>query len=257
VLRFLGDYESVGIYTLGYRISNTIRVFVIASVNMALQPMIFKMMNEADNKRFYSKVMTYFTFGLIFVVLGISLFGKEIIKVLSQRVSYWESFRVIPILSYAMLFTMLRDISLTGLNLTKHTKVIAIITISLSIFNIGLNILFVKFWGYMGAAFCTLVSQMLFFMLIYYFAQKYYPIPYELRKILLVIITSLGLFLIAQLTNDLGLVLRLILKILIISVLPVLLYFMKFYEPVELDRLHGIWLKWRNPLKWFKNLKSL
>lgn len=257
MLRFLADYESVGIYTLGYKIANTIRVFVIASVSMALQPMIFKIMNEPDNKRFYSKVMTYFTFGLIFVVLGISLFGKEIIKVLSQSVSYWESFRVVPILSYAMLFTMLRDISLTGLNLTKHTKVIAIITISVSIFNIGLNILFVKFWGYMGAAFCTLISQMMFFVLIYYFAQKYYPIPYELRKIFLIVITSLGLFFIAQLTNDMSLFMRLLIKTLLILILPVFLYFMKFYEPVELSRLKGFWLKWRNPLRLFRNLKEL
>ena len=256
VLRFLTDYESVGIYTLGYKIANTIRVFVIASVNMALQPMIFKMMNDPDNKRFYSKTMTYFTFGLIFIVLGLSLFGKEIIKVLSQRVSYWESFRVVPILSYAMLFTMLRDISLTGLNLTKKTRVIAFITISISLFNIGLNILFVKYWGYMGAAFCTLISQILFFILIYFFGQKNYFIPYEIRKISLIIITSLGLYFIAQFTNDMSLSIRILVKSFLIIILPVILYFMKFYEPVELERLKGIWLKWRNPRRWFRNLKS-
>jgi O-antigen/teichoic acid export membrane protein len=256
-LRFLTDYETVGIYTLGYKIANSIRVFVIASVSMALQPMIFKMMNSADNKRFYSKVMTYFTFGLIFVVLGVSLFGKEIIKVLSQKVSYWESFRVVPILSYAMLFTMLRDISLTGLNLTKNTKVTALITISVCILNIGLNILCIKFWGYMGAAFCTLTSQIIFFVLIYWFAQKRYPIPYELRKIVLIIVTSLGLFFIAQLINDMDLLIRLVVKSLLILILPILLYFMKFYEPVELNRLKGFWIKWRNPRRLFRNLKEL
>ncbi len=178
VLRFITDYDSVGVYTLGYKIANTIRVFVIASVNMALQPMIFKMMNDPDNKRFYSKVMTYFTYGLIFFVLGVSLFGKEIIKVLSQSVNYWESFRVVPIISFAILFSMLRDVSLTGLNLTKKTKIIAFITISISILNIGFNIILIKLWGYMGAAFSTLLSQSLFFILIYVFAQKYYYIPY-------------------------------------------------------------------------------
>lgn len=256
VLRFLTDYDSVGIYTLGFKIANSIRVFVIASVSLALQPMIFKMMDDPENKRFYSKVMTYFTFGLIFVVLGISLFGKEITKVLSHSVSYWESFRVVPILSYAMLFTMLRDISLTGLNLTKKTRVIAIITLSVSLFNIGLNILCVKYWDYMGAAFSTLISQILFFILIYYFAQKHYPIPYELIKIFLIIITSLGLYFLAQLTNDMSLLLRLVIKTLLIILLPLLLYFMKFYEPVELDRLKGFWIKWKNPRHWPENLKS-
>lgn len=256
VLRFLTDYENVGIYTLGYKIANTIRVFVIASVSMALQPMIFKMMNDPNNKRFYSKVMTYFTYGLIFFVLGLSLFGKEIVKILSQNVSYWESFHVVPILSFAMLFTMLRDISFTGLHLTKKTRIIALITISVALLNLGLNILFVSFWGYMGASYCTLISQILFFILIYSFAQRYYYIPYEMRKIVLIIITSLGLFFIAQLTNDMSLWMRLLFKTLLIMILPVILYFLKFYEPVELDRLKGIWLKWRNPCRWFKNLKS-
>jgi len=108
----------------------------------------------------------------------------------------------------------------------------------------------------MGAAFSTLLSQSLFFILIYVFAQKYYYIPYEMRKIILMIITSLGLFFIAQLTNDANLLIRLLLKTSLIITFPFILYFLNFYEPVELERLRGFWIKWKNPWNWIENLKS-
>ena len=34
-------------------------------------------MNDPDNKRFYSKVLTYFSFGLMFCALGLNLFSRE------------------------------------------------------------------------------------------------------------------------------------------------------------------------------------
>jgi len=72
MLRFLVDLKAVGIYSLGFKVANTLRVFIISSVMMALQPTIYKMMNAPDNKRFYSKSMTYFSFGLMICVLGLS-----------------------------------------------------------------------------------------------------------------------------------------------------------------------------------------
>jgi hypothetical protein len=37
---------------------------------------------------------------------------------------------------------------------------------------------------------------------------------------------------------------------------PFILYPLRFYEAIELERLHGFWIKWRNPGKWADNFRS-
>lgn len=256
-LRFLSDMASVGIYSLGFKVANTIRVFIITSVNLALQPMIFKMMDEPGNKRFYSKVMTYFTFGLMFFVLFFSLYSPEIIKIISkQNMQYWNAYEIVPVLSFSMLFTMLRDVAYTGLNIKKKTRIIAMLIISAAILNIFLNTLFIPVWKFYGASIATTLSQVIFFISVYYFAQKHYPIAYEIKKILLMVIIGICIYAAGLLLNPLPLSLRLITKMLLILSFPFILYLFRFYEAIELERLAQFWHKWRNPLEWRKNLRK-
>jgi len=255
VLRFISDLAFVGIYSLGFKIANTLRAFVITSVNLAIQPMIYKMIDQPDNKRFYSKIMTYFSYGLMICALGLSLFGRELIKFLSKtNPDYWEAFAIVPIISLAIFFSMLRDVSLTGINISKKTVVNARSIIFVAALNIGLNILLIPSFGYMGAAIATLISQILYFLFIYYFAQKYYPIKYEISKVIKILGAGILIYSISILTNDLSLLARLLIKSLLFISFPFILYPLKFYEPIELNRLHGFWLKWRNPRNWRTNI---
>jgi O-antigen/teichoic acid export membrane protein len=255
VLRFISDLSYVGIYSLGFKIANTLRVFIITSVNLAIQPMIYKMIDQPDNKRFYSKIMTYFSYGLMICALGLSLFGRELIKFLSKtNPDYWEAFAIVPVISLAVFFGMLRDVSLTGINISKKTGVNARSIIFVAVMNIGLNILLIPSFGYMGAAVATLISQMVYFLFIYYFAQKYYPIKYEITKVIKIIGSGILIYSISLLTNDMSLFARLLIKSLLIISFPFILYPLKFYEPIELNRLYGFWLKWRNPSNWRNNI---
>jgi len=257
-LRFLSDMANVGIYTLGFKVANTIRVFVITSVNLALQPMIFKMMDDPGNKRFYSKVMTYFTFGLMFFVLFFSLFAPEVVKVISkQNMEFWDAWKIVPVLSFSMLFSMLRDVAFTGLNISKKTRVIATLIISAAVLNIVLNLLFIPAWKFTGAAFATTLSQLIFFILAYRFAQRHYPVPYEIKKVVLMIITGICLYAIGLLFNDWPLIPRLAAKLILIGLFPFVLYWFGFYDRIELERLGQFWNKWRNPGHWGKNPRKL
>ena len=126
-LKFLVGLSAVGIYALGFKIANSIKVFVVRSVQLALSPMNYKMMDQSQNKRFYSKIMTYFTFGIMFFVIGFSIFSYELITLLARNKDYWEAYKIVPIISFAILFDMLRNTSTIGLNIVKKTKCVGII----------------------------------------------------------------------------------------------------------------------------------
>jgi len=101
-LNFVGaGLNDVGLYSLGQKMANTVNIFIVFSVNLAIWPLIFKKMNDPDNKRFYSKIMTYYAFGLMFFILLISLYGKEVTKVITLNPAYWDSYQIIPYISMA------------------------------------------------------------------------------------------------------------------------------------------------------------
>ena len=120
-----------------------------------------------------------------------------------------------------------------------------------------LNLLFIPAWGFYGAAFATTLSQITFFALVYYFAQRHYKIPYEVKKIVLMIFTGILIYAAGLMTDPWSLFLRLPAKALLIGTFPFIISWFGFYEPIELERMGQFWQKWRNPLYWGKNLRKI
>ncbi len=126
----------------------------------------------------------------------------------------------------------------------------------MSVINLALNIIFIQVLATLGAALATLVAQILFFLVVYKYAQKYYPIPYEIPKILKMICVGILLYLLSLLTDELYLFYRLTIKLALISLFPIILYFWNFYEEIELIRLGQLWHKWKHPKKWKDNMSK-
>ena len=227
------------------------------SINLAIAPMLYKIMDDPNNKRVYSKVMTYAALGVMICVIGISFFGRELIKVLAQNPDYWNSYKVIPFVAIGIYFGMLRDISAIGLNLTKRTSIISLIVITISIVNITANALLIPLFQTIGASFASMISQFLFFLLMYLFAQRYYFIPYEYMKLILISMIGMITIFMGSLVQDAQISVRILTKLCLFASFPLILYMLKFFEPIEIDRLHGVLLKWRNPIHWKDNLGAL
>lgn len=257
ILNHYADLNKVGIYSLAYRISNTIKLLVVSSVQMAVSPMLFQMMEDKNSLRFYSKYMTYFAFVVAGFTLLLNLFCYEFLKVFTSDKNYWQAAFVIPILSLSLFFDMLKDTSLIGLQIKKKTYVISGVMVFIALFNMGLSFLLIPKWNYYGAAYATLVSEILIFLITLYYAQKFYRIPYEYLKITMLLVI-VGIFsIVAFLINDLSLTWRLIIKIILLIIFPLILKPLNFYEPIELERLWGAYKKWKNPKNWYKKPLSI
>ena len=257
VLNSMSGLEQAGLYSLGFKVSSLIKVFIITSVSMALTPLIFKKMKDNDSHRFYQKSMTYYGFGIMICIMGVSLFGKEVLKLVTGSALYWSSFTVIPILAFGMYFVALSDIASIGIRIKKKTSRITLMTAIVSVLNLALNILLIPLLGTEGAAFASLFSHLVFFSGLFYFSNKMYPIAFEWRKVILMF--ALGAILVygSLLTTNMDLIVRLLVKTSAIISFPVILYFFNFYEDAELRQIKTLWLQWRNPLRWKENFKRI
>jgi O-antigen/teichoic acid export membrane protein len=257
ILSRLIGVDEAGVYSLGAKLANTIKVFVITAVWLALMPTMYKMMNDPGHKRFYSKVMTYLGFSVMIVVMVFSFFSKEIVSFFATEDYYLRAYQVMPFVALGIYFGLLKDVSMMGLNITKRTGSIATITIIISAINVGLNLLLIPYLGIVGSALAGMGAQLFFLVAIFQVAQKNYPIPYEVRKVLLMIFLFCVMIVIVRLIESFNFKLQVLIKISLISLFPILLYFFGFYETVELKSLKGFWLKWRNPKRWRDNIATL
>jgi O-antigen/teichoic acid export membrane protein len=249
-LKFMNGLEQLGSYQFGFKVSNSIKIIVVNSLNYAVQPLIYKLMDEPNNKRFYSKLLTYSGFAIMILVMIISIFGKEIVMLLAQKKEYWNAYLVIPFLSFGLFFASLRDTLFTGLNFAKKSKVSAIITVIAAVTNIILNLGLIFFFRSIGAAIATLLAQLIYFLLVWKYSQKYYYIPFEKLKVFKIFITGAVLTSLALLSNQLSILPSVLIKLLLVASFPFILYIWNFYEEIELVRIKEIWIKWRDPSSW-------
>jgi len=224
-----------GQYSMGFKLANSVKVFIVFSIQLAISPMIYKMMDQPGAKRFYSKIMTYFTFGVIPFSLGASLFGIDLMVWISDNTDYWAAAQVIPIISLTIIFGMLRDTAQIGLNITKKTKKIASVTTIIAALNVGFNYILIPIYGIIGAALATLLCQIIAFGITYRVSQKEYFIPFEIGKIFMILFTAISLYIISKYVDILNTNINLLLKLLLIFCYPLILYFLNFYEKAELE----------------------
>jgi O-antigen/teichoic acid export membrane protein len=257
ILKFINGMEQLGNYQYGFKIANAIKVIVLNSLSFALAPVIYKILNEKGSRRFYTKILTYMGFGVMIIVMVVSFFSKEISTILASKKEYWSAFTLIPVLAMGLFFSSLKDIVFTGLNITKKTKISAAIIIIVSGFNIILNGIFIYFFHSMGAAVATSLSQFIFLILVWRYSQKYFYVPYEWKKIIKIFVTGSVLTVAALYANNFTLLPAILIKLILLAVYPLILYWWNFFEEIELDRLKGLWLKWKNPVRWRKNIGSV
>jgi O-antigen/teichoic acid export membrane protein len=244
-LNYLADLDAVGTYTLAFRISNTIKVIVITSIQLSLVPILFKKIGDPDLKRFISKSMNYSTLIVMLCALFVSVFSFEITKTFAHTMSYWEAANIIPILSFSMVFVMMKENVLIGLQITKSSRTMGLLIALTAVFNLGMNMLLIPKFLLYGAAISTVVSQAGMFLLFLWVAQKKYPVPYEVKHLMMLFFAGAILFLLSMISNEWSLIPRLTFKFLLIALFPLILFLFRFFEPIELLRMKELFRKYK------------
>ncbi len=237
ILKLLVNYKEVGLYDLGYRIANMVNVFLIQPFLLGFLPQAYKIYGKDGDKRYYSKMLTYVVFGLCWVGLAVAMSGKFIVETLSSKPEFYPAYQIIPIIVFANVFNGAKTVLNIGMFLKERTRYVAYATSFAALLNIGLNFALIPPFGMKGAALATVIAFLAFDILSYIFSNQFYPIPYELFKIFKMLMVGIVLFAGSQFATGLSAVSEIAIKAGLWLAFPFMLYFWKFFEPVELDRL--------------------
>lgn len=236
----LGTLQDLGLYNLGYKISNILKMFVVDAFALGLPVIGWQMIrNDSTPKRFFSKLMTYLVLGLSGMALGLALFTREIIELLLTP-AYLDAYRVVPFLLYRVVLLGMQKIYFFGLQIPKKTHLITWILIIEAAIDVGLNVYMIPRRGIMGAGCSISLAFTIATWIAYRLAQKYYPVQYEVRRLITILLLTTGLFLLSLTVSGYGLGIRLAVKSLIVLMYPVLFFVIRFFEPVELKRIRDV-----------------
>jgi len=229
----LKDAQEVGLYSVGVRVTTTMLIVLLA-VRTAWPAFAYSIKNDQEAKRTYGFVLTYVLFFSCWMSLALGLLAPWIVRVLT-RPAFYPGSRVVPILAFGATAFIAFNVMSIGIGRAKKTQFNWVVTGVAAAVNIGINLILIPPYGMMGAATATLIAYVVMFLGMTVRAQQVFPVPYQWRRIALVVgaavgLTVLGKALHVPLGGALGLV----------AVYPLVLLALRFYLPVELRRLRGL-----------------
>lgn len=193
--------EQLGIYGFNYKFAMLVTMFLQA-YRYAAEPLFFKHAEKSDSKEILSTTMKYYTICVcvlfLLIVLYLPLIQHIFILYSPKSVNYFVGADIIPILLMANICLGIYFNISTWYKITDMTYVGAIISITGAIITVIMNVILVPKIGYRGGAWATLTCYISMVLIGYVTEQKYYPIPYNYKRILFYLIFALLLYLLLR-----------------------------------------------------------
>ena len=168
IARIIGYVES-GIYSFAYTIYSLIRV-TSDSLLTVFEPWAYSKISEA-NFREVQKKATYLFYGICGISTAVILFSPELIFILGSKKYEDSVYCVIPVL-LGGIFAMAYTIPSVATYYYQKTKSIALGTAITSVLNICLNYILIPKFGYIAAAYTTLICYIIYFLYHYVLSLK-------------------------------------------------------------------------------------
>ena len=192
--------HEVGIYGAFYKLS-IIMVLFTQTFRFAAEPFYFLQEKKKNYKKIYADIMKYFVITTGFIFLCVLVFYDFIKFFIGSEYHDERGFFVVAILLLANLFLGIYYNLSIWYKLTEKTIYGALISVFGATITIALNFILIPVVGFVGCAITTLVCYFLMTYMSYYFLKKHYPIPYDVKKILTYLASSITFFIIIYALN--------------------------------------------------------
>lgn len=192
-------HEQLGIYGAASKIA-MIMAMITQAFRYAYEPFVFGKSKDKDNRDTYARAMKFFIIFTLLAFLCVVGYINIIRYIIGS--DYWEGLRVVPIVMVAEIMMGIY------FNLSFWYKLIDKTIWGAWFSGIGcavlitVNVVFVPQYGYMACAWAGVAGYATAMLLSYFVGQKYYPIAYPLRDILMYVAVAAILFVAANSTNN-------------------------------------------------------
>ncbi|MGB3775888.1 MAG: oligosaccharide flippase family protein, partial [Leeuwenhoekiella sp.] len=151
--------------------------------------------NHASSKnapQTYAIILKYFIVvgatGLLIIIGFIDLFKTLLIR----NDSYYIAINIVPVVLLANFFLGIYHNLSIWYKLTDKTRYGMYFSIVGALLTVVINIVFIPRFGFMAAAYATLIAYGSMMLLSYLIGQKHYKVPYDLKRISIYLAVATG-----------------------------------------------------------------
>jgi O-antigen/teichoic acid export membrane protein len=189
------NLKLLGIYSACYKLSILMSLFIQA-FRYAAEPFFFAYADNKDARKIYADVLKYFVIFCVFIFLLVTLYIDFFKYFIGEE--FRSGLDVVPILLMANLSLGIYVNLSIWYKLTDKTLMGAFVSLFGAGLTVALNIYWIPSFGYKGSAWATLICYATMAVLSYLLGRKFYPVNYDIIRILGYISFGIGLFYLHQ-----------------------------------------------------------
>jgi len=182
----------IGMYSACYKLALFMTLFATA-YRLGIEPFFFSHAKTENPQKNYAKILEYFVIFGSAILLTVIVFADVLKVIFIGDEAYWKAMWIVPIILLANFFLGIYHNLSVWYKITDKTKFGAYISVLGALVTLVLNFWLIPIISYKGSAIATLSAYAIMMFLSFYFGRKYYPIPYNLKKIGMYLVLSIGL----------------------------------------------------------------
>ncbi|MCR4933876.1 MAG: oligosaccharide flippase family protein [Lachnospiraceae bacterium] len=168
IKHYCGESDA-GIYSFAYQIASAISVLTTA-INGSRVPWTYEQLKEKKYERL-RQITNALVILMAGIILVVCLISPEIIGILGTS-EYLVATYVIPVVILGIFFTFTYDLYASIEFYFGATKYVMYASVTGAVLNLILNAIFIPVFGFIAAAYTTLVCYIVFMLMHYLFSRK-------------------------------------------------------------------------------------
>jgi len=189
---YTGDdaQAQLGIYGACFKVAMVMMMFTQA-FRYAYEPFVFSKHKDRHSIEAYADAMKYYIIFSYLILLGV-IFYLDIFRYIVSS-AYWEGLKIVPVVLWTYVFQGVYFNLSFWYKLTDETKWGAYFSLIGLVITLVLQIVGVPLIGYWASCGSSLICYFVIMVLSYVIGQRKAPIPYDLKRIGLYTVLTLGL----------------------------------------------------------------
>jgi O-antigen/teichoic acid export membrane protein len=182
--------DQLGIYGACFKVAMVMMMFTQA-FRYAYEPFVFAKHKDRNSVEAYADGMKYYVIFSYLILLGV-IFYLDIFKFIIDK-SYWEGLLIVPVVLWTYVFQGIYFNLSFWYKLTDETKWGAYFSLLGLAITLLIQLVGVPRIGYWASCGSSLVCYFVIMLLSYFIGQKKAPIPYDLKRIGVYTLLTIGL----------------------------------------------------------------
>jgi len=238
-IRVLLSVADTGIFGLALKLGNGILMLVAYPFNLAFMQRRFEIIRRADANITFTRVFTYFSLLIFFLGLGLSIFAKQIVIVMTTPTFYRAGTFVPFIVLYCVIFSFRFHFDF-GIFWSKKTYYEVYINMVIVIINLACNYFFIKSFGLFGAVYSKCLTHTFHTILVYVVGSRLYKIEYEFKRVAKAFAIAIVFYVFSMFIDSGYLIADVFMKLTLLLSYPVVLYLFNLVTREEATKIKHV-----------------